>query len=294
MNRRFAVVSTLGLLGLAASGLAESQTVTSRDGTRIAYRVQGQGQPALVFVHGWSCDSGYWDAQVAHFAPCHRVLAVDLAGHGASGAGRSEWTIAHFAEDVAAVAAQEKLDRVVLIGHSMGGPVCLEAARVLGDRALAVVGVDTFHDLDRLPSAEEFRQFVAPFERDFPMATAAFVRSMFTETADPALVDRIAKDMASAPPQVALASFGALFSYRAQDTLPKLHIPVFAINADKYPVKTEAVTRHGLAFDVKLMKGRGHFVAQEDPALFNRLLDEVLAGLASTPAAQAKGQGNGG
>jgi pimeloyl-ACP methyl ester carboxylesterase len=68
-------------------------------------------------------------------------------------------------------------------------------------------------------------------------------------------------------------------TYDGQATLAALHIPIFAVNSDRYPVKTEAVTRHGLTFQVKTMKGHGHFLAQEDPALFDQLLEEVLTEL---------------
>lgn len=281
MTRSIAAWSLVLGLGLASAAAGEERTVASRDGVRIAYRAEGSGSPALVFVHCWSCDRGYWDAQVTHFAPRHRVLAVDLAGHGASADTRTDWAIPGLGEDVAAAVLQEKLDRVVLVGHSMGGPVALEAARILGPRVVAVVGVDTLHDLDGVHSAAEIEEFVRPFERDFAGRTEAFVRSMFPATADRALVDRIARDMAAAPPKVALACFRALFSYRAGPTLDEIRVPVFAINADKYPVNREAVTRHGLSFEVELMRGLGHFLAQEDPAQFNRLLEKVLAGLAA-------------
>lgn len=59
--------------------------VRSADGLPVRYEVLGDGTPALVFVHGWSCDRRYWDGQVGYFADRHRVVAIDLAGHGESG-----------------------------------------------------------------------------------------------------------------------------------------------------------------------------------------------------------------
>ncbi|MES0447968.1 MAG: alpha/beta hydrolase, partial [Desulfobacterales bacterium] len=59
--------------------------VPSKDGTPISYEIYGAGESTLVFVHGWSCDARYWRAQLPHFAENHRVVMLDLAGHGHSG-----------------------------------------------------------------------------------------------------------------------------------------------------------------------------------------------------------------
>ncbi len=70
--------------------------VTSADGIHIAYETRGEGTPALVFVHGWSCDRTYWDGQLPAFSRQFKVVAVDLAGHGESGLGRKTWTMGAF------------------------------------------------------------------------------------------------------------------------------------------------------------------------------------------------------
>src|ERR1700694_1615371 len=104
-----------------------SGTVSSADGVPIAYEVRGQGPTTLVFVHGWSCDRNYWRHQMDAFQGQYRVIALDLAGHGASGKGRTAWNIPNFANDVAAVVRAVDAKNVVLIGHSLGGPVVVEA-----------------------------------------------------------------------------------------------------------------------------------------------------------------------
>src|SRR5438552_4042219 len=99
----------------------ETGTAVSADGVPIRYEAYGAGEPALVFVHGWALDRRLWAAQVASFAPHHRVVTLDLAGHGESGRLRTEWTMGAFAEDVCAVLDQASLGPSVLIGHSMSG-----------------------------------------------------------------------------------------------------------------------------------------------------------------------------
>ncbi len=92
-------------------------TVLSADGIPVHYEVAGSGSPALVFVHGWSCDRGYWRGQVGYFAGRYQVVTIDLAGHGSSGPGRRAWTMPGFGADVVAVMEHLRTPQMVLIGH---------------------------------------------------------------------------------------------------------------------------------------------------------------------------------
>lgn len=131
------------------------------DGIPLSFEVHGSGTPALVLVHGWSCDRRYWRGQLDAFADRHQVVAVDLAGHGESGGGRQRWTMAAFGDDVAAVVRHLRLGDVVLVGHSMGGDVAVETALRLGGQVLGVVWADTYDTLGDPPTREELEEFVA-------------------------------------------------------------------------------------------------------------------------------------
>ena len=209
-----------------------TDAVTSPDGIAIRYDVAGSGGPALVFVHGWSCDRTYWADQMRAFAARHRVIAIDLAGHGESGDGRESWTMASFGGDVTSVVDHLGLDEFVLIGHSMGGDVIVEAALALAAGVRGLVWVDTYDSLDSFRSAAEVAAFVEPFRADFSQSTQQLVRRMFPSSADPELVGRVAKDMSSAPPGIAIEvlrnaiSNGELLLER----LPLLTVPIVAIN----------------------------------------------------------------
>ena len=260
-------------------GLVE-KSVRSADGVPIAFSAQGEGSPALVFVHGWSCDRDYWKPQMEHFSKKHRVVAVDLAGHGKSGRGRDVWTMEAFGADVRAVVNDQKLGRMILIGHSMGGPVIVSAARGLSQDVLALVGADTFQDfVNEWP--EEERKLRQALQADYAKNADAFVRSMFPESADPALVDRVAADMSAAPPQVAVGAMEGLFDNDIQAALKGLDVPIYCINADFWPTNVEGNRQYAFSFDLSLMPGVGHFVMLEDPARFNRLLEEVIGKVAA-------------
>lgn len=244
----------------------------------------GSGRTALVFVHCWSCDRHLWDGQLATFARDYRVVTLDLAGHGESGRDRKAWTIEAFGEDVAAVARRLELERMVLVGHSMGGPVILEAARRLRGRVVALVPVDTLHDVESKETPEEIDGFLAPFSADYSAAAAKFIRDfMFVPTSDPKLIERIVVKTQAAPPEIAIAALRSSFSYGAAPAFEAVKVPIHAINGDKFPTNVEANRRHAPQYRLTLMTGVGHYLMLERPEEFGRLLRETLGSLLADP-----------
>ena len=255
---------------------AAATIVASADDVPVAYEVRGAGAPALVFVHGWSCDRSYWEGQLEPFSRDFRVVAVDLAGHGESGLGREGWTIESFGGDVAAVVEELALDQVILIGHSMGGDVIVEAARRLPGRVAGLVWVDTYSDLGTPRTSEQVQEFVGRFGADFTETTRAFVRGMFPAGSDVALVERVAMDMSAAPPTVALGAPESALTYDREVTVApqELGLPVVAINPDNGQTNVQSLDQHGVK--VVLMPNVGHFMMMEDTEAFNALLRQVV------------------
>ncbi len=165
----------------------EQGSVLSTDQTEISYTLYGEGETALVFVHCWCCDQGYWREQVETFSQEYKVVTIDLAGHGKSGTGRNDYTLKAFGMDVATVVKHLELERVILIGHSMGGGVILAAAHQLKEQTLALVGVDTYQGFQHEMSDSMIHQFVQPFRQDFYNTTIDFVHRMFPPGADSAI-----------------------------------------------------------------------------------------------------------
>jgi len=251
----------------------------SADGISIAYEVRGEGEPALVFVHGWCCDRSYWNKQLPHFAEKYKVLSIDLAGHGESGLDRKEWTMGAFGEDVVAVINKLDLDQAVLIGHSMGGPVILEAARLMPKRVIGLVGVDTLKDFEFKYTQEQIDNWFTPLRADFVEGTRDFVRTMFTPNSDPALIEKIATDMSSSPPMIGLRAVEGYIDFQNNEiiqVLKEVQAPLTCINSDMEPTNVETNQHHSPSFKARIMSGVGHFNMMEDPETFNRLLEETI------------------
>jgi pimeloyl-ACP methyl ester carboxylesterase len=246
-----------------------TQFVLSTDGTRIAYELMGAGRPALVLVHGWSCDRTYWNHELESLSRDFTLITVDLAGHGESECGREAWSIAAFGNDVALIVTLNGLEDVVLIGHSMGGDVISEAARRLSTGVIGLIWVDTYSALPETSSNEDVQRRMRPFRANFAEETQRFVRTMFAVDSDPSLVERIARDMSAAPVDVALGTMEAAWTFgpAVPALLSELRLPIIAINPDNSSTNVDSL--HSFGIEVQLMPGVGHFPILENPHAFN-------------------------
>jgi pimeloyl-ACP methyl ester carboxylesterase len=256
--------------------------VDSADGVPIEYHVYGHGDPAVVLIHGWSCDSTYWRAQVADLDSRYTTVTLDLAGHGASGRNRSDWSMARYGEDVAAVVHRLPNRQIVLVGHLMGGPVALEAAPLVGDRLIGIIGVDTFTSLGLPPLPRPVvENEIAPFRTDFIGEMHRFVPLLFAKTANPTFVRKVADDMSREPPRIAIATLLGLNSIDFATLLPRIHVPIIAIDSESgRPVNEARIRKLVPRFRLITVKGSGQFLMLEDPRAFNPILLQQIASLA--------------
>jgi pimeloyl-ACP methyl ester carboxylesterase len=257
------------------------------DGVHVQYRMYGSGEPALVFIHGWSCDSNYWRSQVPEFKKKYTVVTVDLAGHGGTDSNRSDWSIANFGQDVATAVAAVPNQKLILVGHSMGGPVAIEAARLLEDRVVGIVGVDTFRSVGGpVPTAAQLDAAVKPFQANFIGYTREVVsKHLFAPGANAELVRKVADDMALSPEKVAIPSLRAVLGYDFGPPLKEIDVPIVAINSDLgEPVNELRIRKVLPKFRAVTLAGLGHFLMMEDPARFNPALEAEIQALLPAPA----------
>ena len=265
------------------AGPGEGPRLTlSPDEVHIEYRVYGHGEPAVILVHGWACDENYWHAQLDALKAHYTVVTLNLAGHGASGANRTDWSIANYAQDVAAVARQIPNRQLVLVGHSMGAAVVLAATPLLGDRVIGIVAVEALRSVGEPPlTNSEIERRVAPFSADFIGATRELVsESLFEKGADPVLLHKVAYDMSLEPPAVAVPSLRALLATDLTALSPAIHVPVYAINSDLLPTDAARIRKSLPGVTLDVLDHSGHFLMLEAPARFNPLLLRDVAAIA--------------
>jgi len=265
---------------IASENHEQLKYVKSIDEEPISYSVSGKGNIALVFVHGWSCDSRYWREQVPYFSKKYKVVTIDLAGHGHSGQKRKIYSLDGFAEDVKSVVEDINAQQVILIGHSMGGGVIAKAALLLPKHTIGLIGVDNLQNVESAMPEEEVKNIIDAYKKDFRGSVKPFVESMIVDETDPQLKEWIISDMSAAPSKVGISAFqefvGTFNDEGMAKIFDKIQVPVRCINADLWPTDVEANRRHMISFDVEIMKGLGHFIMLEKPKKFNKILDRYI------------------
>ena len=274
-------ISLLILAGCINKNVSVKHDIAiSSDSESIAYSTYGAGKTSLIFIHGWSCDSGYWQKQVATFSKNYQVITIDLAGHGDSSLGRIDYTMLSFAKDVKAVIEKDNISQAILIGHSMGGGVMAEVARLMPKKVIAIVGIDTLHNVaEKLPQ-NILDEMIEPFKGDFKNAMQAFVSPMLPKGTYGELTSWIIEDMSSAPEEVALSAFrnymGQYVNNEASKVFENIAMPVVSINARLWPSSPNENRKHIKNYKLFYIEETGHFPMLEKPEEFNKLLTEAL------------------
>lgn len=253
----------------------QTKTFPGGDGDTLVLDQAGRGGLPLLFIHGWTCRRDYWDEQMADLSRDRVVAALDLSGHGESaGNARCDWSVSGLADDVVTALSTMDGEEAVLVGHSMGGAVALEAAARVPEVVRGVILVDTFvlpyGDL----SEDDAAGIETPFHEDF---TAA-VSDLVDQTAGPAMDDdtraRLKREMAAARTAWALPLWSDLLRWVPDTAFETVNCPIHAINGDLIP--EPAKRRCAGRVTEWPMPGTGHFPQMEMPGAFNRRLRDVL------------------
>lgn len=263
---------------------------SSVDGISIHYIAEGSG-PAVVLAHCLGCNLHYWDVVAADLARDHRVVRLDLAGHGSSGAERKTWSIAGFVGDVRAVVNAAGVDRFTLVGHSMSGPVALETARELGDRVSGVVPIDSVLDVDAHLPAEKRAEVLGKLRADYRGVMERTLPSLLPKDPDPNVVARVRADAMALDPDRAAAILESIFAYREDLALDHLAMPIVAVDGSVRPVVLDHNRAHAPQFDARVIEGTGHWLMLEKPTEFTRTLRQVVESIESGTAKRRPPEG---
>jgi len=255
---------------------------------------QGRGAPPLVFVHGFACAHTDWKFQLEEFKKTHEVVACDLRGHGATPGRPHECTIAHYGGDVAALVNHLELARCVLIGHSMGTRVVLEANRLLlsthdPERVAGIVLIDGSRSGSGDPEAAEAAARAAVEKAGYPAFAEHLFRQMFFKPSPEAdaIVARALRQSAEFGPLL-WPSMARWDAAEMDAALAAVRAPLLAIQSTtrdaqlrRSPLKAGQSTPYldlirGAVPGARIavVPGTGHFTQIEAADAVNRLIAE--------------------
>lgn len=262
-----AAAAAAALLALLAAGRPASRV--------LAWSESGRGEPAIVLVHGLGADRGEWDVVGRRLSERHRVIAVDLPGHGASAALdsiRVEWV----ADALDRTLGDARVKRAVIVGHSYGGLVALElAARSRRALGVAVVDMGAYNaaDSERVANLDKLLT-----ERYGPFIETVYQQMSGDSTGRAYLLDRSSR----VPQAVLTAYFRDAWRADLRPSVARLKVPLLV-------VATETLWPEGQPWDsVRVRTGYGaarrstgvrvqdsaHFVPLDQPDTLAAAIEE--------------------
>jgi len=250
-------------------------------GETIAYYDNEKGETTLLFVHGAFIKKEYWNAQLAAFSSTYRVVALDLAGHGNSSGNGNDWSFEKYGHNLNEFISKLALNKVIIIGHSNGADIMIEAVAENSANVIGIVGVDYFKNVGVPLPEEMIKQTIASLKADFANTNENYAKqALLTAKTNHAIADRVVKDFREMSPGVGIPFNESAFNYtiREVELLKKLHLKLHLINADYVPTNEENLKKQvGDNYDLNIINGTSHFPMIENSEAFNKALKEVLS-----------------
>lgn len=257
-------------------------------GLQHCVEILGQGPPVLL-AHGMWCDAGMFAELAALLAPVARVLVPDFRGHGRSEVPATSWRIADLADDLVAMLDALKVQKVVLVGFSMGGMAAADFAIRYPERTAGLLLVGTsaaaeepFRKLE-INALARLIQLTGP-PRFLPQEASRATFSPAFRKGHRREITRWESVVRSMPPAALIQSLRAVAG--RPNLLPKLvEIPArvtIAVGGSDRVVRprwSEAMHRALPGSRLEFFKGAGHALPMERPKEVARLVRDLLPAL---------------
>ncbi|HEY1215831.1 MAG TPA: alpha/beta hydrolase [Bryobacteraceae bacterium] len=256
------------------------------------YELRGDGSPSLVFVHGFACDHRDWTAQVEALSDRHRVATCDLRGHGHTPGEPQDCSIETYGADVAELVEALQLSPAVLVGHSMGCRIVLEAACQRPGAAAGLVLIDGSFTGSGDPAAAELATHEKIAAKGFRTFSEDFFRDMFPVRFN--RTDEITERACKLPVKIGSTLFPRISRWDAQHmnaALAAVQVPLMVIQSTYMgpTLKRESlqagqsspwldrVREYAPNARIEIVSGAGHFVHMEVAEQVNALIQNFLA-----------------
>ena len=235
---------------------------------------RGTGGLPVLFAHSFAGDLAHWAAVLEHLKPQRRAVAFDFRGHGRSPGVVGRYSYDELAKDIAAVADAQELERVVLVGHSMGAAIAAKFAERHPRRVEALVLVDPPPAPGAVPAAQ-LQQIHEALENDpYAVVEQFWNQQMFIDSR-PEVQQRLLAGLHKMPRRVAIELTREAFAVDSSIPLRRFAGPKFAIVT---PRNDSPLSLHRAVPGVEpvVVMGTGHWIQLDKPDAFNEALNGIL------------------
>ncbi|HMO58581.1 MAG TPA: alpha/beta hydrolase [Roseiflexaceae bacterium] len=245
----------------------------------VHYEIIGRGRPVL-FLHGWLGSWRYWFPTMSVIGRQFRTYSFDFWGFGDSRRTTTDETIQNYSDQVIRFLDELGIDKVPLVGHSMGGMVALKTAIDHPDRisSVAAVGAPIVgSSLSPLLKLTRQPQVAYAFAR-LPWLRRFMFRHFLGATRDPA-VHEVLDDSVKASSTTLNRAVVSMGNTDLRPELAQLCVPTLIVHGSRdeivNPDQVRLFTNHPLA-QVELIRNSRHFPFLDEPDLFHDLLLRFL------------------
>ena len=261
----------------------DSEYVAVNDSVRIHYKKYGDGDKAICFVHGFGCDLNTWEEQFKALRDERnlQLVFIDLPGYGESSKPHVEYTLDFFAKAVNAVLDKEHVGDVVLVGHSLGTPVCRQV--LMSGRHGNLVDIDgvyCFYDGTETPEyVEAVNQFGHAFDgSECSEVIAGFVTSLAGPETPKYITDYAMSVMPKTPQYVASSTMRNLVERQwwSQRPIQTKTMVVCTQNSGLDSDNRQKMEQLYPHLDYTELTTCGHFIHMEQSEMFNEKLKTFI------------------
>jgi pimeloyl-ACP methyl ester carboxylesterase len=244
--------------------------------TELYYERYGDGEP-VIFSHGWLDDCSVWDSQARIIATDHAVFLYNLRGHGKSEKPRGDYSVQTLADDLNGLIQALKLEKVILVGFSLGGMLSMlftlqNPAKV---SKLVLVGAAA-----KMPQRAHILGALIRLVGYRTLLETILVKFRFYKPSRSTIEAFMSRAML-VPEAVAYDCFtGFTNKYDIRDNVSEIKVPTLIVVGQKdmgTPIKcSQYLNREIKSSELRIIPGGGHEVMVDKPDAFNQLLKGFL------------------
>ena len=233
----------------------------------------GTGGIPVIFLHSFGGSISHWKEQLEHLRKDRRAIAFDFRGHGDSGLPSDEdYTNAALAKDLKAVVDSLKLDKFILVGHSMGGCAAIAYSAVEPGRVAGMLLVGT---PGKTP-AEQSKPIIASLESDkYQEVMDQYMKRLLAD-AKPEVDSVVSRDFRNISREASIALIKELFAFNPLPPLKKYTGPKLIVATTAEEQQPHTLIKQLGDVPYKTVSGTSHWIQLDKPGEFNAILDEFI------------------